>query len=834
MNNGGSNKFHNLATWLFEEHAVDVYHFYPNMSVDTNLRQSFLNLDSKKLYGFMVNQRLTIYLYIFSVSVAMLILQVSFIRILSVAQWYHFAFLVISIALFGMGAAGTFLSVYPEIMKRELTQLIRSLTFVFSLSIVVSFLLVNNIPFDPFRITWDRMQLLYIMVYYVVLSVPFFFAGMIITIALSRMEDVGRIYFSSLLGAALGSIMVIPLSVLGAKTVGLAAIIAALFIPVSRNKRKLSLVFLGLLLLMTLYFPQINISPYKSLSIALSYPDSELLYTQWDAHSRVDVMTGPMVRYAPGLSYTYQGNIPEQLGITVDGDRLTAITRWDGNTSSLTFIDYLPTSLPFHLNRGKTLILETGGGLDILAALYYNATPITAVEPNRMISGLMTRYGDFSGHLYEKANIEVSESRSFARRSKEKYDVILLSLTGTSPASTGIYALSENYVYTVEAFQDYMDRLSENGVLSITRYVLPPPRESVRIVSVAIEAMEKNGIKQPEEHIAVIRSWGTITILIKKSRLTQEDITKLKEFSRDRRFDLVYLPGITIEETNVFNRFPEPYYYQEISMLFRDRKTFYNEYLFDVSPVTDERPFFFHFFKVGKIVPTYESMGRKWQPFIEGGYLVPVIFLEALVLSLVFILLPLKKLGKYQYKKGILVYFLCLGLGFMFVEIIFIQKFILFLGNPIYAMSAVLFSLLLFAGLGSFYSERLKDPSKIIIALSFLIILYLIALPSVFNILLGQQVITRYMMSLLIIAPLGFLMGMPFPLGIRMAKRISPDLIPWAWAVNGCASVLGSILVIMVALSYGFSTVLILAAVAYMTALLFMLSSGLLRLEERT
>lgn len=784
----------------------------------------------------MTNHKLSIHFCVFAVSIAMLMLQVSFTRILSVAQWYHFAFLVISIALFGIGAAGTFLSVFPSLIERELTRMLQLLTFLFSLSIILSFWLTNTIPFDPFRITWDTMQLIYIMVYYLALSIPFFFGGMIITLALLKMEDVGRIYFSSLIGSGLGSVLVIPLSALGAITIGLSAFIAALSLAGFTERRRLSMIWLALLCIVILYFPQIHISPYKTLNIALSYPDSQILTTQWNAHSRVDVIESPLVRYAPGLSIMYRGEIPDQLGITVDGDQLTAVTRWDGTHSSIDFIEYLPTSLPFHLNQGSTLILGAGGGMDVLTALYFNATPVTAVESNQLVADMMeTTYRDFSGGLYGRANVEISDSRSFVKRSKDEYDTILLTLTDSTPASTGIYALTENYVYTVEAFQDYYDHLSENGTLSITRYVLPPPRESLRIVSLAVAAMEKNGIEHPEHHIAIMRSWGTITIIIKKSELTPHEIAAIRAFSRERKFDLVYVPGITLDEANVYNKFPEPYYYQNINKLFSDKDRFYGDYLFKVSPVTDEQPFFFQFFKFEKMGPTYESMGKKWQPFVEGGYMTPIIFIQALVLSLVFILLPLRRIGKYPQKKGILVYFLCLGFGFMFIEITLIQKFILFLGHPVYAVSAVLFSLLLFAGLGSFYSERLKSPVKVIPALSLLIILYLMLLPRIFNLFLGHEIMIRYLISLVTIAPLGFLMGMPFPLGVRITKKINPELIPWAWAVNGCASVLGSILVIMIALSWGFSIVLVLASAVYLTGLVFIYSSSRLLLsEERT
>lgn len=769
----------------------------------------------------MKSQKLSIHFCVFAVSLAILILQVSLARLLSVAQWYHFAFLVISIAFFGMGAAGTFLSIFPGVIKKEPAKILQPLTFAFSLSIILSFILANNIPFDPFRMAWDSMQIAYILVYYALLSIPFFFGGMVITIALTRTESAGRIYFSSLQGSGIGAVLVLPLSALGAKAIGISAFISALPLLGFGYRRKLSAGLLILLLLLTLNFPAVNISPYKTLNVALSYPDSRSLYTGWDARARVDLIESPFVRYAPGMSYTYKGSIPAQLGITVDGDQLTAITRWDGKKSSIEFVDYLPTSLPFHLNPGKTLILGAGGGLDILAALYYNSTPITAVEPNPMIADLMKKHGEFSGSLYERARLETGEGRGFTRKSKEKYDVILLTLAESTPASTGIYALTENYAYTVEAFQDYLERLSDNGILGVTRYLLPPPRESIRTVSLAVAAMEKGGIKNPERHIAAVRSWGTITILIKKSEFTPEETEKIREFSKRRKFDIEYLPGIAPEETNVYNKFPEPYYYQSISLLLRDREKFYEDYLFDVSPATDERPFFFQFFRVEKIVQTYESMGRKWQPLAEGAYLVPIIFLQALALSILFILLPLRRLGKYQ-KKRVLAYFLCIGLGFMFVEMALIQKFILFLGHPTYAVSAVLFSLLLSAGLGSFQSERLKSPAKTIPLLSLLIILYAFALPEIFRIFIGEGIAVRYLLSVLIISPLGFLMGFPFPLGIRSARRISPNLIPWAWAVNGCASVIGSILAIIIALSYGFSGVLALAGIFYLAAGLFM------------
>jgi hypothetical protein len=257
-----------------------------------------------------------------------------------------------------------------------------------------------------------------------------------------------------------------------------------------------------------------------------------------------------------------------------------------------------------------------------------------------------------------------------------------------------------------------------------------------------------------------------------------------------------------------------------------DRKSFYQDYLFDITPVNDERPFFYHFYRLDKIVSIYESMGKKWQPFVEGAYLVPIVFIQALVLSVVFILMPLlrfKRLRAMPGRSKLLAYFLFLGLGYMFIEIVFIQKFILFLGHPVYAVSTVLFSLLTFSGLGSYFSGRLKCCLRrplifILLLICAAAVVYAVSLPILLDEFLGQDLAVRLLISVATIIPIAFLMGMPFPLGISLTNERYPELIPWTWAVNGCASVLGSILPVIIALSAGFSTVLLLGGLVYLAA----------------
>jgi hypothetical protein len=366
-------------------------------------------------------------------------------------------------------------------------------------------------------------------------------------------------------------------------------------------------------------------------------------------------------------------------------------------------------------------------------------------------------------------------------------------------------------------------------MLSITRYLLPPPREELRLISVIHSALKRMGMERPERHIAVIRTWGTITIIVKRNELTAADIIKIKDFCKERLFDIVYYHGIKKDEVNIYNRFKEPIYYNLISQILDDKKRslLYKNYTFDITPVTDDRPFFFQFFKWDKIKEVYNSAGEKWQIFVEGGYLLPMIFIQALAASAAFIVLPLfavhgKRLFA-QKKETIkyLGYFFLIGISFMFVEISLMQKLILFLDHPVYAVSAVLFSILVFSGIGSLISKSYvgsKSLLKIISALAIVLVIMTIAIPYIINFFLGRGIILRGVITLIMLCPAAILMGMPFPIGMRMLGENEKESIPWAWCVNGAASVISSILAIIIAMSFGFNAVLFIAGFTYLLA----------------
>jgi len=756
------------------------------------------------------------YFGIFLISAATLMLEISLTKLFSVMQFYHFAFMVVSIAMFGIASAGTFL--YVKKPKNPLF----ICAVLFSVSSVLGFLFLNSTSFDPVRASVDYLHALKLISYYLLLGLPFFFSGVIVVSSfVKHQKQAGKLYFYNLSGAALGSIGVLPATaLLGEKVIIVASVIGLLGGIFFTKRLKNILVALALLLLFLFMPIRINIADYKELKQALNYPNSRLLATEWNSFSRMDVINSSFTNYAPGLSQEFRAELPEQIGVLIDASNMNAITE----NKNLDFVDYLPTSIGYSLIKApKALIINAGAGLDVLAALKNNAT-VKATESNSLIVNLLkSGYSDFSGGIYNKAEVHIEEGRSFIMRN-EKYDLIVLSLAGN--VLTGLYGLSENYLLTVEAFRSYYNHLNDNGVLVVTRWLSYPPRESLRLFSLALE------IDEPAKKIAMFRSWTTVTLLISKKDLDSNRINKIISFIEKNKFDIIYLPAKF--DPNKYGKFEKPVYYEGVSGIIKNKEEFYKNYLFDVSPVYDDRPFYFNFFKLTKIKEIYSIIGKNWQPFLDPWFLLIFLLSQTIILSLIFILLPLRFLKNIKINKGVLVFFFCIGIAYLFVEIVFIQKFILLLGHAIYSISTVIFSMLLFSSAGSLVSQRLKTknifkikkntPSflYIIIILFILIILYQFLIPAIINALIIFSIPIKIILTSLVIAPIAFFMGMPFPLAIRL---INKKFIPWAWATNGAASVLSPIIAVLVALFFGYSIVLLLAAFFYLFGMFFLRNS---------
>jgi len=801
-----------------------------------------------------------LYIGIFFFSTSVLLFELSLMRVFSILQWNYLAFMIISIAFLGYGASGTFLSVFSSILKiaegKKLYKYLLFFSLLFSSGSLLSIFVISKVPFDLYRITTDRYQLIYLGIYYLAIAMPFFFAGICISLAISKLpEKINKIYFCDLGGASIGCISFLVL----ANYISLSHLLIippllsflASFLFSLKLKDKRSIIYIaGIFVFIILFsgaesFYSLPINPYKSVFTLLRYPNSQIIDRQENSFARLEVVESEGVKYAPGLSLNFSGEIPEQLGLVTDGDGLSAITRLEGENDlesleKIEFSDYISSALGFHLigDKRKVLIIGPGGGLDILGGIYNKAEEIWGIEMNPDVKILLqNNYADYSGNIYNREGIKIltGEGRSVLKGLEQKFDLIQISLIGSSnTASGGFHSISENYLYTVEGFIDFWQHLSDGGSLSVTRWLKFPPREIVRLCSISLEALSRMGIERPENHLAVIRSWATSTLILSKKEIGEEEIRIIKDFCDKRNFDTVYFPGIKEEDANINHILEQSYYYQEIDQLVNsfkgdELKDFYDSYFFNVSAVTDNQPYFFYTLKWENIPKIIKSTAN-WQPLVEWGNLIIfVTFIQGIIFSIIFIFLPLilKRFPatKRKAKVPFLLYFASLGLGYMLLEISFIQKFILYLTNPSYSTSIIIFSFLFFSGLGSFYSKKMEKNyigslKIIILTLCVILLLYQIILPHIFNTTLKYSLLVRILITIGLIFPLGFLMGMPFPLGIRLVSSINQGkekgLIPWLWATNSFCSIIASVSAVIIALFFGFRVVATLAILAYL------------------
>jgi hypothetical protein len=791
-----------------------------------------------------------VYLGIFLLSAATLTFEINLTRLFSVAQFYHFAFMIVSMALLGFGASGTWLAIFPKVGQKDPPGSLGRLSLAAGLCMLGGYLLINGLPFDSFSIAWDAKQVGVLAVHYLALAAPFFFSGLAVGSLLSAYpEAAGTTYAVNLLGSAAGCplALVAPAVLGGEGTVvlssglaGLACLCATFPAPgVSKGDTlpalrwlkwfvpAILLIFavtdLGLRLAgQPLVFTELRLSPYKGLAYALQYPGARVIYRRWNSFSRLDLVRSQGVRSLPGLSYRYLALPPAQDGLLIDGDELSPVVLPDQDPA---FYTYLPGAIAYRLRPQATaLVLEPRGGLDVLTALSLGAGHITAVEANPLIV-------EAARHNYTDPRLQVvlESDRSYIHRSKEKFDVVALSLASSyHPVRSGAYSLAEDYRYTVQAFQDALDRLDRDGLLVVTRWLQTPPSEELRLFALAVTALESSG-GDPRAQIVAFRGYNTATILVKNGAFTARELGEIRQFAAERAFDLIFAPDIRPEETNRYNILPESDYYQTFTELLetRPRRTFYDAYPYEVEPPSDDRPFFGHFFKWSQAGQVLAELGKTWQPFGGAGYFVIVaLLILASALAALLILLPAavarrrrKPVIASEVKQSqgtVLLYFGLIGLAYLLVEIPLIQRFILFLSHPAYALTMVLFSLLLFSGLGSQASGHF--PLRL--ALAGLVLLLLAGpalLPAIFEQALGLPLWARLVLTALILAPVGFLMGIPFAGGVRrLTSRVGgATMIPWIWAVNGAASVVASVLAALLALSLGFSWVLGLGAICY-------------------
>ncbi|HET8726896.1 MAG TPA: SAM-dependent methyltransferase [Alphaproteobacteria bacterium] len=798
------------------------------------------------------------------VSVAMLAYEVLLMRLFSIVQWHHFAYMIISIALLGLGASGTFLTLTRDrLLPRFPVAFAASATF-FGITAVGSFAFAERLPFNPLEIVWDRDQLLWLGSSYALLILPFLFGGSCIGLAFARFpNEIGRIYACDLIGAGVGALGIVgalfwisPTTALRlVAALGLAGGALALLSDASSGGRKrvAALALAAAAIGTAVWLPEswtalhAHMSQYKGLKVALQVPKAAVIEERSSPLGLLSVVDSPTIpfRHAPGLSLNNLVEPPPQLAIFTDGDNITTMTRYEGDHGSIRYLDFTTAALPYHLLQNpKVLILGAGGGEQVLLALYHSAIEIDAVELNPQLLDLVEgEYAEFAGGIYGRAEVEthLAEARSFVAGTNEPFDLVQIPLLDSfGTAAAGVQSLHESYTYTVEALQDYLGVLRPGGLLAITRWLKLPPRDSLKLFATAVEALVREGASEPGRQLALIRSWNTTTLLVKNGRaFAPGEIDALREFADRRSFDVAYHPDIRPAEANRYNILERPYLYEGATALAGpNREKYIARYKFAIRPATDDRPYFFDFFKWRALPEFLTLRSQGGAAMLDWGYLILFTTLvQAAVLSFVLILAPLwlrqRQLGREAPRARYALYFLALGLGFLFVEIAFIQRFILFLGHPLYAVAVVLAGFLVFAGLGSSVApilarfatreigcrgSRLRALQLAAAFIGTIAVLYLFLLPPLFERLMPLPDPAKIMLTLALIAPLAFFMGMPFPLGLAHVASRSEDLLPWAWGINGCASVLSALLATLLAIHIGFTAVVTIAVGLYLAA----------------
>ena len=792
-------------------------------------------------------------------SAAAIAYEILLTRLFSIILWHHFAYLIISAALLGVGASGTFLAFARTPLAARFTIVFAICGVLFGATSIGGFALAQQVPFNPLELVWDVGQQLRLLQISLLLAVPFFAAATAIGLTLARFGgSIGTIYRADMVGAGLGALavvlvlMVLPAAA-GLRVIGALGLLAAVLAAWRIRGRGRS----GLILAVAVAVPvvawpgdwlQPRPSQFKGLSQALTVPGARLVEERSGPLGLLTVVESSEVpfRHAPGLSLAATVEPPPQLAVFTDADSLTAIARFDGDLAALGYLDQQSAALPYHLlDRPETLVLGAGGGADVLLALHHRAEAVDAVELNPQLVVLVRdRHADFAGGLYgrDDVRVHVAEARAFVEGSDRRWDLIQVALLDSfTAAASGLQALSESPLYTVEAMRAYRRHLAPGGILAITRWLRAPPRDSLKLIATAVAALQAEGVVEPGAHLAAIRSWNTVTVLIRNGPFGAEDLPRIRTFADRRAFDTVWYPGMTRDEANRRNRLAEPYLFDAAAALLDPagpRRL--DGYRFYIAPATDDRPYFFRFFKWSLLPDLLALRGQGGLTLLDSGYLILLASLaQAVVTSLVLILLPLMWLRRSVRSSSdlpawrIAIYFLALGFAFLFVEIAFIQRLTLFLGHPLGAIAIVLAGFLVFAGLGSGLSARWSGPGSarpLGIAIGAIIgvaVLYMLVLPSVLPWLSGLPIWAKAVLALAMIGPLAFPMGMPFPIGLEAVTRSAPALVPWAWAINGCASVIAASLASLLAMHIGFTAVIGVALVLYASAALVLRGGGI-------
>ncbi|MHA4844801.1 spermidine synthase family protein [Flavitalea antarctica] len=777
-----------------------------------------------------------LFLSIFFLSGAIIAFQLALIQILSIVQWYHFAYMVISIALLGFGAAGSVLAIFQERLVKHVEILlpVLSICTALAMSVVTDVSQLPSIRFDSYLLFAEYSHPGRLLVTYLIHFIPFFLGALAIGLVFVKyVEDIGKIYFANLLGSGAGGILIILLirfyfaKELPALIAILPVITALMLVPKSRQIWHIGLAVLAIAVITWKYFypPGLTISEYKDISKTLLLPEAKITLEKTSPYGIVQAATTPALRYAPGMSLTAEKTAGIKMAAFLNGDWYGAVTDWK-KTDTITILDYTTSALPYIMSdRNSVLVLQSGTGTDVAHAVSRKAKKIVAVEANPVIlSMLQNEFAVETDSLFTLPGVSVHNlgPRTFLSMHESRFDLIILPIVGSFGGSSGLHALQEQFILTKESFREMLLKLNAGGIISISSWMDYPIRNPLRILSTMVEVLQESGIQNPKDHIVAIRSWGTITFGMTKSPLNSTEINRIRNFCEEMMFDPAILPNLTKEERSRYNQFQDDRFFDYLDQIFLPgRKGFYEDYDFNIKPATDDKPYFSQYIKLGHFNRLADFFGKRSLPFFELGYLLIIVTLVQIsIAALVLIVLPLINSGwKGEYKISTILYFSGIGLGYMFLEMIFIQRFMLYFGNQVYSASAVITLLLIFSGLGSYHSQHLiQNRNRVRMVFTFIVIMissYAFLLTPILQQTIHVNQFLKYLIVFLLIAPLAFFMGIPFPAGLSYISKMNAAVVPWAWGINGCVSVISTALAMIVGIEAGFISVMLVAAFAY-------------------
>ncbi len=781
-------------------------------------------------------------------SFASLLLELALTRLFSVILFYHFAFLAISIALLGLGAGGVVAYLERHRLARWDT---RTLGARLAAANAVLLLVVLEVDLHaPVSVAFDLTPevMLRLALMYIVSALPFFCTGLLFSVVFAReTRGITELYAADLTGGALACLAIVPLlNFVGGPNSILVAVIAsaaasAIWARTTRSRR--------FALLLMAAFALLTAANYSGKLIDIVYAKGVrrdqpwVLFARWNAISRVEV--------------------DEQGGarvIVIDADASTYIMNTDPHHWSADYKENLMSAAPGIVNvlrpRGDYAIIGPGGGVDILRALANGSPSVTAIEINPIIVNdiMRGRWADFSFHLYDQPEVHVhlGDGRSWVRQARQQFDVVEMTLVDTwASTAAGAFALSENNLYTVEAFQQYFDHLKPDGIIAITRWEFSQPHEALRVVSQELEVLKRAGISNPSSHFIVVserpldKDGVPVVVLFKKSPFTPaEEAAVRAHLAQYPDLHVLYTPSDASTPQPGDWRRPGPHSFRALIEI-GDPQSFAATYPYNVAPVFDSSPFFFFTMKTRDVISRLLGGGDRgvdWKNNL-GVAVLAMVLVVSVVCVLLFLILPLavtrvrpqSAIGNRQSAIP-LFYFIAIGLGYILAEIAFIQRFVLFLGHPTYALTVVIFLMLLASGAGSILSRRwLFDPLQVrtpLVVVVALLLAYIWVLPPLLRALVGLPFLLKLMISAAALVPLGLAMGMPFPSGLRALAASSlaasslaagsaqqDNAIEWAWALNAASSVLGSVLAMVIAIQFGLSWTLASGALAYLLAL---------------